>query len=105
MAMRNHICAFALTMGLAGGMAPALADTAAAMAIKTLLPEGSRFGTIWLETRFLRAGIAGVFRCEAQIGKPSGRDYPCRASVVNEEGEEIAQFNATFRVAQSTDLT
>ena len=26
--MRIHICAFAVTMGLAGGMAPALADTA-----------------------------------------------------------------------------
>lgn len=87
---------------LHGGAVTALADTTAAMAMKTLLPEGSRFGTIELNTRFLKPGLEGLFRCEAVIGEPAGRDYPCRASVFSENGEQIAQFRATFRVARES---
>ncbi|MBY4678745.1 PaaI family thioesterase [Marinobacterium arenosum] len=85
---------------LHGGALTALADTAVAMAIKTVLPEGTRFGTIKLETRFLRPGIKGIFRCEAEVGAPSERDYPTWATVYNEAGEAVIEFEAVFRVAR-----
>lgn len=89
---------------LHGGAITALADTAGAMAIKTLLPEGSRFGTIKLETEFVTPGISGVFYCEAQVDAPRGQELDCNAQIKDQQGALIARFKAVFKVGREVKL-
>lgn len=60
---------------LHGGALTALADTAAALAIKTLLPEGTRFATTSLQVEFLAPVISGTVTAEAEVEGPHERDF------------------------------
>ena len=50
-----------------GGALTTLADTAVAMAIKSLLPSGTIFATTELTMRFLAPVLAGTVRAEAEV--------------------------------------
>lgn len=85
---------------LHGGALTALADTAVAIAIKTLLPPGTVFATTALTTRFLAPVRQGRVRVQAEVSGPQGRSFSGKAEVVDETGVAVAQFNAEFRVAR-----
>lgn len=85
---------------LHGGAITALADTAVAMAIKSVLPEGTRFATTELTTRFVAPLQEGTLIARAEVGPPQGRTFRGEAILTDEQGREIARFTSIFRVAR-----
>ncbi|MBE0596982.1 MAG: PaaI family thioesterase [Desulfuromonadales bacterium] len=83
-----------------GGALTTLADTAVAIAIKTLLPPGTIFATIELSIRFLAPAREGQLTATAQVNGPQGRTFHGEAVVVDDEGREVALFTSVFRVAR-----
>jgi len=87
---------------LHGGALTTLADTAVAMAIKSILPEGTVFATTELTTRFLAPVREGrvTATATATVGPPEGRTFRGEAVVTDAEGREVARFSSLFRVAR-----
>lgn len=86
-------------MGLLhGGAVVSLADTALAIAIKTILPVGTHFATIDLSLKFHAPIRWGLVTANASITDKSDRDITGEVSIVTEEGVSAATFGATFRI-------
>jgi len=85
---------------LHGGVLTTLADTAVAMAIKTLLPAGTVFATTELTTRFLAPVKSGQVKATATVTGPDGRSFYGEATVTDASGREVARFSSVFRVAR-----
>lgn len=85
---------------LHGGALTALADTAVAIAIKTLLPEGTSFATTDLQTRFLAPVREGRVIAAAKTRGPQGRTFHGEAVLADESGREVLHFHSVFRVAR-----
>jgi uncharacterized protein (TIGR00369 family) len=85
---------------LHGGALTTLADTAVAMAIKSLLPEGTVFATTELQTSFLAPVTAGTVTARAKVRGPEGRTFYGDAELFAVDGTLVARFTAVFRVAR-----
>lgn len=85
---------------LHGGALTTLADTAVAMAIKSLLPEGTRFATVEMTTSFRAPVRRGVAEARARVVRFEGRDLEGEAEVYAEVGTLAATFHSRFRVAR-----
>ena len=87
---------------LHGGAITTLADTSAAMAIKTLLPEGTHFATVELTTRFLAPVRGGTVTARARAGKDEQRErtYSAEVFVSDDSGAVVAEFWSEFRLAK-----
>lgn len=83
-----------------GGAMTTLADTAVAMAIKTLLPEGTVFATTDLQISFLAPVKQGKVTARAQVEGPDGRTFHGVARLYDQAGVQVAKFTSTFRVAR-----
>ncbi|WP_243374758.1 PaaI family thioesterase [Geotalea sp. SG265] len=81
-----------------GGAITALADTAVAMAIKSVLPEGSNFVTMDLGLKFHAPVRSGVVRAVARIIERDERNIKGEAEVFDGEGIKVATFSSVFRV-------
>ncbi len=81
-----------------GGAVVALADTALAMAIKTLLPEGTHFATIRIGLDFHAPVRWGVLTAHARVRERMDRDLAGDVELFTEEGIRAATFRATFRI-------
>ncbi|SNB44898.1 PaaI family thioesterase [Geobacter sp. DSM 9736] len=81
-----------------GGAITALADTAVAMAIKSVLPEGSHFATVELGLRFHAPVRGGTVRAVARIVERDDRNIRGEAEVFDGSGMKVATFTALFRV-------
>ena len=88
---------------LHGGAITSLADTAAAIAIKTLLPEETHFATVSLETRFLAPVSRGVVTACAGAGPAEEKNRTFRANVTirDQDGKDVANFSSVFKVAKN----
>ncbi len=88
---------------LHGGAITTLADTAAAMAIKTLLPEDTHFGTVEMTTRFLGPVRGGTVTARAKAEKEEDKERTYRAEVfiIDEEEAVVAEFWSEFRLAKT----
>ena len=84
-----------------GGAIVSLADTALAIAIKTLLPEGTHFATIDMSLKFHAPVRWGQVLANAVVTEQSERDIRGEVSVITEEGIRAATFQAVFRIKQS----
>ncbi len=84
-----------------GGAITALADTALAMAIKSLLPEGTPFATMTMTTDFNAPVRWGTVTATARVGERVDRDIRGDVEIVTEEGVTAARFRATFRIRRS----
>lgn len=89
---------------LHGGALTALADTAVAIAIKTLLPEGTVFATTELTTRFLAPVREGRVTVVAEVTGPEGRTFRGEAAASDESGREVVRFSSIFRVARGQGI-
>ncbi len=89
---------------LHGGVLTALADTAVAMAIKTVLPPGTVFATTELTTRFLAPVRQGRVTARATVTGPEERTFRGEAVVTDETGGEVARFTSVFRVARGQGI-
>jgi uncharacterized protein (TIGR00369 family) len=87
---------------LHGGAITSLADTAAAMAIKTLLPENTHFATVQMTTRFLAPVTGGTVTARARALPDKNREgsYQGLVEVKDDSGDVVAQFESEFRVSK-----
>jgi uncharacterized protein (TIGR00369 family) len=85
-----------------GGAVTALADTAVAMAIKSLLPEGSHFVTMELSLKFHAPVRSGTVRAVATVTVKDERTIIGLAEVLNEDGVKTATFQSVFRVKETS---
>jgi len=83
-----------------GGVLVSLADTAVAMAIKSVLPEGTHFATTQMEMTFHAPAHAGRVRAQARVTGPEGRSFEGSADLYDEGGGRLAHFTCHFRVAR-----
>jgi uncharacterized protein (TIGR00369 family) len=81
-----------------GGAVTSLADTAVAMAIKTVLPEGSHFATVELSLSFHAPVRSGTIRAVAAIVERDDRTIKGMAEVFDDKGVKTATFHSTFRL-------
>ncbi len=81
-----------------GGAVTALADTAVAMAIKSILPEGTHFVTVELSLTFHAPVTSGTVTAVATLTENDDRTIKGRAEVFDENGIKTATFNAFFKV-------
>lgn len=81
-----------------GGAVVALADTALAIAIKTLLPPGTHFATIGMELDFHAPVRWGILTARAAVIDRRERDLTGRVELITEEGGKAATFRARFRI-------
>jgi uncharacterized protein (TIGR00369 family) len=79
-----------------GGAVTSLADTAVAMAIKSLLPEGTNFVTTELSLKFHAAVIA-----EATAERLDERSFRGIAELFDQAGNSVATFSSLFRIRLS----
>lgn len=86
---------------LHGGAVTTLADTAVAMAIKSLLPEGSHFATVEMTTCLRAPILRGTVEARARVVRFEGRDLEGEAEVYDEAGKLAATFHSRFRLARS----
>ena len=84
-----------------GGAVTALADTAVAMAIKSVLPEDTHFATTDLALTFHAPVRSGTVRAEARVVSRDDRIITGEAVVFDHHGAKIATFTSTFRVKRS----
>lgn len=80
-----------------GGAVTALADTAVAMAIKGIVPEGTDFVTVEMSLKFLAAVREGVVRAEARAVPQDERKIVGEADVFSGD-TKVAEFRALFVV-------
>lgn len=85
---------------LHGGAMTALADTAVAMAIKSLLPAGTTFATTALSMEFMAPVLAGVVTAYANVHGPQGREFHGECELRGAQGEIYARLTAVFKVAR-----
>jgi uncharacterized protein (TIGR00369 family) len=86
-----------------GGAVTSLADTALAMAIKTLLPEGTHFATIEMTLKFHAPVRWGTVRAVAEVNERSERDIKGQVEIITEDGVKAATFRALFRIKRKPD--
>jgi uncharacterized protein (TIGR00369 family) len=84
-----------------GGAVTALADTAVAMAIKSLLPEGTNFVTTEMSLKFHAAVRGGTVKAVATTEILDERNIKGVAEVFDENGVKTATFTALFRILRS----
>mgnify|MGYP001223009126 CR=1 FL=1 len=90
-----------LSMGgglMHGGALVSLAETAIAMAVKSLLPEGSTFVTLSLNSTFIAPMREGTAFAKAEVERSEGKKLHASARIFNEHEEHVADFNALFIV-------
>lgn len=91
--------------GLAhGGAIVTLADTAVAMAVKSIVPPNSRFGTVSLTSEFLAPVTKGVLTAKASVQVLENRLIKGRATVLNEENKDVMKFSAMFKLARDVTV-
>lgn len=83
---------------LHGGALTTLADTAAAMAVKTILPESVAFVTRDLNMRFLAPVREGRVTATAVLKQVDERRFEVIVDLEDDHGVKVAAFLADFRV-------
>lgn len=81
-----------------GGAVVSLADTALAIAIKTLLPEGTHFATIDMSLQFHAPVRWGMVQAVAEVRERSEKDIRGEVAIRTEDGIKAATFRAIFRI-------
>ncbi len=84
-----------------GGAVTALADTAVAIAIKTLLPEGSHFATVEIGLKFHAPVRGGTIKAIATVVERDERTIKGEAEAFDEAGVRVASFQSVFKVKRS----
>jgi acyl-CoA thioesterase len=83
-----------------GGAVAALADTAVAVAIKSVLREESNFVTTDLSLSFHAPVRGGTVRAKALVERRDERTFVGTAELFDEKGIKIATFHSTFKVVR-----
>jgi len=102
--MPYHI-EFAQGAGLMhGGALVSLADTAIAMAIKSVVPPETHFATISLESKFLYPVKQGIVTVKGKITKREGRLIWGQAMTYNEAHKAVMEFWSIYKLAKDARI-
>lgn len=85
---------------LHGGAVVTLADTAVAMAVKSRVAPGSRFGTISLKSEFLHPVKSGTLTAKAKTEILPDRLVEGHAQVFDYHERMVMKFSAVFKLAR-----
>jgi uncharacterized protein (TIGR00369 family) len=85
-----------------GGVLAALADTAAGLAVRSIVEPGSRHVTVNLDMQYLRAVRSGALRAKGAVTKAGTRIAFAEASVTDAGGTVLARANVTVAVSAPT---
>ena len=85
---------------LHGGALTSLADTAVALACKSVLPVGTRFATISLESTFLAPVRQGYVTAHAEVVLSEKRKIDGKVVIVDQNNKEVMHFTAVFKIAR-----
>lgn len=88
-----------------GGAIVTLADTAVAMAVKSLVPPGSRFGTIFLNAEFLGPVTQGILTARAEVTVLENREVKGYAEVSDEYDTPVMRFSAVFKLGREVNIS
>ena len=83
-----------------GGALVSLADTAVAIAIKSVVEPPANFATTGLECRFLLPVRKGVVTAKAELISREGRRLKGEASLYDEDGRTVMEFSSTFKISK-----
>jgi len=83
-----------------GGAMTTLADTAVAMAIKSLVPEGTRFATIKLTMEFLAPVLEGTVTARAHVTRPDERTFLAECDLSGDNGQLFAKMSSVFKLVR-----
>jgi len=83
-----------------GGAMTTLADTAVAMAIKSLLPPTTIFATTELAMKFIAPVQKGQVHAHARVCKTGERTFSGECDLLGEDGESYARLSTVFKVAR-----
>jgi uncharacterized protein (TIGR00369 family) len=87
-----------------GGILAALADTTAAIAAYTVVPQGVELATLELKINYLESVPGGRIRAEARVLR-SGRNFiVTECEIFNESGSMAAKALLTFSAAAGHTL-
>ena len=84
-----------------GGALVSLADTAAVMAIKSLVPPGTHFATVSLKTTFLYPVKSGIVTAKARVTSRRENNLYGLVTVFNQEVRPVLEFRACFKIGRS----
>ena len=84
-----------------GGALVSLADTAAVMAIKSLVPPGTHFATVSLKTTFLYPVTRGRITARARVTARRLNHIYGRVTVFDQEGRRVLKFRAGFKIGKN----
>ena len=84
-----------------GGAMTTLADTAVAMAIKSLLPGGTPFATTELKMEFIAPVLEGEVTAKAHVDELDKRNFHGECELSGEEGELFARMTSVFKLLRS----
>lgn len=85
-----------------GGALVGLADTAAAMAIKSVVDPGTHFATISCSNEFLYPVTKGVVTAVARVADISGRTMEGEVVIYDDEGRQVMKFISIFKIARNS---
>lgn len=85
---------------LHGGALVTLADTAAVMAIKSVYPAGTHFGTINLTVDFLHPVVKGVITARSEVVQREERLWQATVEIEDENERVVMTMNAKFKISK-----
>jgi uncharacterized protein (TIGR00369 family) len=83
-----------------GGAMSSLADTAVAMAIKSLLQPGTVFATTDLSIKFVAPVLEGRVHAYASVLKTGERTFSGECKLLGEDDESYAHLTTVFKLAR-----
>ena len=87
-----------------GGAIVTLADTAVAMAVKSIVPPDSRFGTISLNSEFIAPVTKGVLTAKAKVKLLENKMIRGVSTVFNEDNIKVMKFSSLFKLAKDVEI-
>jgi acyl-CoA thioesterase len=89
---------------LHGGAMITLADTAVAMAIKSIVAENSHFATISLKTDFLAPVTQGIVHAKATAVMMENALVKGLCDIYNDTDKKVMAFSSKFKLARGTQV-
>jgi uncharacterized protein (TIGR00369 family) len=84
---------------LHGGALVALADTAAVMAIKSVIPSGTHFGTIHMSVDFHHPVLQGLVTAKCSVAQVEERIWEATVALSDHTLREVMTMHATFKIS------
>ncbi len=87
-----------------GGALVGLADTAAVMAIKSILPPQTHFATVAMTVEYRRPVRQGEVTARSQVAVVKGRELEGWVQVYDNQERPVLDFKATFKIARDARI-